>query len=190
MRAVIERFLDRICEEVDRRRPARILDIGCGEGLVAARLAARLGHAFQYRGVDINPHSVELARELNREHPQLQFDTADIMASRLDADGADLVMCLEVLEHLPEPFRALQRIVALSADTVIVSGPWEPWFQLGNLLRGRHIRRFGNHPEHLHRFRPRTFRRFLSEADPNARVHSCFPWLIGTLDSRGVPARQ
>jgi hypothetical protein len=44
----------------------------------------------------------------------------------------------------------------------MISVPHEPWFQLMNLLRGRDIRRFGIHPEHINHWNGRTLTKFLS----------------------------
>ena len=49
----------------------------------------------------------------------------------------DLVVASEVLEHLYEPERFLERLCRLSRGPVLLTVPHEPWFRLCNLLRGR-----------------------------------------------------
>jgi hypothetical protein len=63
--------------------------------------------------------------------------------------------------------------------------PWEPWFRLGNLGRGKNVRRLGNDPEHLHAFTPARLRRTLDRSFDQVRVVRAFPWLV----AEGRPRR-
>ena len=60
----------------------------------------------------------------------------------------------------------------------MVSVPWEPWFRLGNLGRGKNVRRLGNDPEHVQVFTPRRLHRALERHYSEVRVVKAFPWLI------------
>jgi len=92
----------------------------------------------------------------------------------VDADG----------QPTTDPEAALARVCAWSRRHVIVSVPWEPWFRLGNLARGRHLAHWGDHPEHVHHFGPESLRALLATAPGTAEVETCFPWLIGVIDLR------
>ena len=67
-------------------------------------------------------------------------------AHALSAAGGpyDRVICCEVLEHLDDPGRALDQIVAQRPRRVILSVPHEPFFMLSNLARGKNVTRLGN----------------------------------------------
>jgi Methyltransferase domain len=94
-------------------------------------------------------------------------------------DGAaDLVTCIEVLEHLPTVAPAVAELARITGDRCVVSVPYEPWFRLGNLGRGKNIGRLGNDPEHLHAFNPGRLRRILAASFDDVRVVPAFPWLI------------
>jgi SAM-dependent methyltransferase len=96
-------------------------------------------------------------------------------------DGAaDLVTCIEVLEHLPTIAPAVAELARITAPggRCVVSVPYEPWFRLGNLGRGKNVRRLGNDPEHLHAFTPARLRGTLEASFPQVRVVVAFPWLI------------
>jgi len=56
--------------------------------------------------------------------------------------------------------------------------PWEPWFRLGNLGRGKNLGRFGNDPEHVQAFTPKRLVRALKRDFRDVTLHPCFPWLI------------
>ena len=60
----IDRHITCIHEDVLAGRPSRILDLGCGPGFYARRLAA-LGHTVH--GIDFSPASIEYARKVQQE---------------------------------------------------------------------------------------------------------------------------
>jgi len=68
-------------------RPSRVLDLGCGPGLYANRLA-RLGHACT--GLDFSPASINYAREQCRGL-DCRFELADLRSADFGS-GFDLVM--------------------------------------------------------------------------------------------------
>ena len=81
--------------------PGRILDVGCGSGEFAARLAEKYPFA-QIEGVDIDADHVRRARERCAPHgDRLRFGVGD--AYGLDVSPADLVVCRHVLQALPNP---------------------------------------------------------------------------------------
>jgi len=88
-----------IHDEVLSGEPARILDLGCGPGLYASRLA-RLGHTV--RGIDFSPASIQYARDqATAAGLEIDYQLGDIRETAYRADtGAgsaapfDLVMFL------------------------------------------------------------------------------------------------
>jgi 2-polyprenyl-6-hydroxyphenyl methylase/3-demethylubiquinone-9 3-methyltransferase len=89
------------------------LDIGCGGGLIAEPVA-RLGATVT--GIDPSPEAIAAARR----HAQMQGLAIDYRAGRAEDELAagrrfDVVLCLEVLEHVPEPAAFLKLIRPLMA---------------------------------------------------------------------------
>jgi SAM-dependent methyltransferase len=71
--------------------PSRILDLGCGPGLYAQRLAAQ-GHAV--RGIDFSPASIEYARDqAAAERLEVEYLHADMREADFGA-GYDLAMLI------------------------------------------------------------------------------------------------
>ena len=88
---VIEAHVAWIHERVLGRRPARILDLGCGPGLYASRLAQR-GH--QCVGIDFSPASIRHATEHSaREGLDCTYVHEDLRQADFGT-GFDLVMFL------------------------------------------------------------------------------------------------
>jgi SAM-dependent methyltransferase len=86
------------------RTGAQVLDLGCGDALVARELTAR---GLSYRGVDLSPGMVEAARRLN---PGLLFEVAD-SAEYEPPCPVDLTLCLRSY-HYPADRRAFFSQVA------------------------------------------------------------------------------
>lgn len=101
----------------------RVLDIGCGNGALAADIAARK-NAFVV-GVDTNAESIAEARQ---RHPgtRLRFEVADALGP-LPEGAFDVVVLSNVLEHLVERPEFLRRIGAtVRPGRILVRVPlWE-----------------------------------------------------------------
>jgi O-antigen biosynthesis protein len=86
----------------------RVLDVGCAAGALASELKAR--NAAYVAGIELDPEAAAKARG--------RIDEL-VEGSALDGDlpwepgSFDLVVFADVLEHLPDPDRALQRFIPL-----------------------------------------------------------------------------
>jgi SAM-dependent methyltransferase len=84
----------------------RCLEVGAGEGSVARWLAGRVGPEGCVVATDLNPRFL-----VGQELPNLEVRRHNILEDDLEASHYDLVHCRTVLMHLPEPSRALRRLV-------------------------------------------------------------------------------
>jgi 2-polyprenyl-6-hydroxyphenyl methylase/3-demethylubiquinone-9 3-methyltransferase len=91
---------------------ARALDVGCGGGLLSEALSRR---GATVTGIDLAPGMIEVAR-LHAAEEALEVDyqvaAAEDLAAGLER-GFDLVTCMEMLEHVPQPQRMLATLAAL-----------------------------------------------------------------------------
>jgi trans-aconitate methyltransferase len=155
----------------------RALFVGCGEGIMLARLDLE---AFEsIHGLDIETASVVAA---SGTHPIARFSIGDVGLLPFAARSFDLVVCLEVLEHLENPGRAIEELVMVSRRYLVVSVPHEPFFRLGNFVFLRNLRRLGNHPGHVHHWSKSGFRSFLESRGLSGALRTPFPWLLGFFD--------
>jgi len=99
----------------------QILDVGCGGGILCEALA-RTG--ARVLGIDLAPAVIEVA-ELHAIETNVTVSYRRVAAETLAVErpGAfDLVTCMEMLEHVPDPastLRALARLVRPGGDVVV-----------------------------------------------------------------------
>ncbi len=169
---LLRRFRRGLLKAVADARPATVLDAGCGEGFVTEWLRGALPRA-RIAGVDAS--EAALARAARRV-PDADLRPGDVRALPYPDGAFDLVVCTEVLEHVEDPETALRELLRVSRGRVLVTVPHEPFFRLGNLARGRHLRRLGSTPGHRWTWSRRGLLRLA--ADPRAveRWISLFPW--------------
>lgn len=93
-----------------------VFDVGFGRGLLAAQLIKDRG-VQTYHGIDIVDRYVPIATDLfhvNGLSPQsLHLEVGDLYAltrERIASTGATLVICCEVLEHVPDAELALKTL--------------------------------------------------------------------------------
>ena len=101
----------------------RVLEVGCGLSDLLASLDAR-----EAIGIDISPRMIDHAR---RRHPSLDLRVADVEHGPLPDGPFDVIVLSDVVGHLVDIQRALERLRGLLAPTgrIIVtyySYLWEP----------------------------------------------------------------
>ncbi len=172
---VVQRLIARLLRELRvaaGTTEGNWVDVGIGEGLALEAMHVDTGSLV---GVEFR-HD-KLMRALQRL-PMACGVRADAGMLPFSDGCADVVTCLEVLEHLSTPEPAVEELARICHGHCVVSVPWEPFFRLGNLGRGKDLRRWGNNPEHVQHFRPPSLRRLLDRSFERVGVHGCFPWLI------------
>jgi SAM-dependent methyltransferase len=182
-RRVLDRFRAALVNEAAALAPRRVLDAGCGEGIVAGWLSGALPDSA-LTGVDARPEAIA---EFWRRNPGLEAEIGDLYALPFGDDEFDLVLAIEVLEHLDRPRAALRELVRVSARSLILTVPHEPFFRAGNLARGRYLRRLGSTPGHVNNWTRRGFLELVGAEVDAPRWWSAFPWQAVTASARRSP---
>lgn len=176
-RFLIERFHQRVAALIQDTGATRLFDAGCGEGFSLQHLQAA-GLAIPYIGSDISLDALRWGRQ--NLIPDLPVTVADIHHLPYPDNAFPLVICLEVLEHIPDSAVGLRELARVSSEYVIFSVPHEPFFRGLNFVRGKHLSRWGNDPEHVHTYSGRALRQMAQRA-PEIKVlwHGySLPWQI------------
>ncbi|CAN5673613.1 hypothetical protein BH23CHL2_BH23CHL2_35230 [soil metagenome] len=118
-----ERFLEpelrAIIAEFDIESGFRILDAGCGVGLVTRWLAETTGRTGSVVGVDLSHRHIEIAEELNTARDlSIRFMQGDITGQIFGSGTFDLVWTYNTINHLTDPVAALRTL----ARTLVSGG--------------------------------------------------------------------
>ena len=172
---LIQRFHSRIAGLVRRTAVDCLLDSGCGEGFVLEHLR-QASITARFVGSDLRLEAIQWARANLVE--DLDGITADVHRLPFADNTFPLVLCLEVLEHIPDSTAGLRELARVSSEYLILSVPHEPFFRGANFLRGKHLAQLGNDPEHLHNYSGRAFRRLVGGVVDVLWHGYSFPWQI------------
>ena len=177
IRWLTERFVARLDSLIgdiatDRSPATRPLEVGAGEGVISQKLHQRFGNAV---GLDL-PDAGLRAEWRSRPGPGYLHGDAEHLPFN---DGQfDLLVCVEVLEHLRDPDAGLRELARVSSRHLLLSVPHEPFFRGSNLVTGRYLKDLGNTPGHLNHWTGASFQRFVSQVASVRAVASPYPWTI------------
>jgi 2-polyprenyl-3-methyl-5-hydroxy-6-metoxy-1,4-benzoquinol methylase len=153
-----------------------LLDVGCGEGVLVHRWAARLGQS-RVVGIDLEEESIQ-SGWAQRQAPNLEYHVMEA-ANLPFADGEFALACaIEVLEHLPDPEHTVSEMARCASGHLLVSVPREPLWRMLNMARGAYWSSLGNTPGHLNHWTRRSFIELLSRHGEVVAVRSPFPWTM------------
>lgn len=177
-RRMMAGFFTALDTMLDGLSPSLIVEVGAGEGHVTGRLAERFPSA-DVVGLDLQDDA--LLDQWSKLGVPMFFGDA----TRLPfADrSVDLIIGLEVLEHIPQPDRALAEIARV-CRTAVLSVPNEPIWRVGNIARGRYLGDWGNTPGHINHWSRRGFNKFVSQRFDITKSASPLPWTMVSATPR------
>ena len=147
-----------------------VLEIGCGEGFIINYL--KMDNII---GVDFSKEAIKYAKSAN---PDNNFLTGNIYDIPFSDESFDIVMALEILEHLNELEKAIQEIYRVSNNYCLFSVPNEPYFRLMNILRLKNITRLGNNIEHVQNWSSRGFEKLIGKYFKIINISKPYPTII------------
>ena len=153
-----QRFLSTIASFLRSIQFDSLLDAGCGEGVVLASIRSEVQVGCY--GLDLDYDRVHFA---GKEMASNNFVNGDAQRLPFSDSSFDLVLLLEVLEHVGHPERVLEEVHRVSGKYILLSVPNEPWWRVGNILRLKYMRDFGNTPEHINHWTIPGFRSLVSD---------------------------
>tara|TARA_B110000879_G_C11100257_1_gene482879 strand:+ start:217 stop:924 length:708 start_codon:yes stop_codon:yes gene_type:complete len=91
---------------------ARVLDVGCGGGILSESLAKE---GAKVTGIDQGANVIKVAK-LHMKESDLDIDYKQLNIEdyfKLNKEKFDVITCLEMLEHVPDPSSIIERCAAL-----------------------------------------------------------------------------
>lgn len=97
--------------KIEELKPKTILDVGCADGYLALTTAQR---GIESKGINLYEPSVKLANERAKKHNvPATFEVKDLF----EENGKyDAIVLFEVLEHLPDPQKAIDHLMSQLND--------------------------------------------------------------------------
>jgi SAM-dependent methyltransferase len=99
--------------QTPQKQDVRILDAGCGTG-VGTEYLVHLNPVAQVVGIDLSSGALEVARERCRRSGanRVEFHHKSLYDAQELPGEFDLINCVGVLHHLPDPIRGIQSLAA------------------------------------------------------------------------------
>jgi SAM-dependent methyltransferase len=181
-RRLMRGFLAAFDQLAEKGQPARAYEIGCGEGHLSARL---MGQGIDACGCDLDPEIVGTANDLSAQLGKgKRFDVRSIYDFAPGEVETDLIVCCEVLEHLPDPATALKILASQRARHWLISVPREPVWRALNLARGKYATALGNTPGHIQHWSSSAFIREVEAHLKIVAVRRPLPWTMLLCEAR------
>jgi ubiquinone/menaquinone biosynthesis C-methylase UbiE len=122
--------------------PRRVLDVGCGTGVLLELLAARLPDTTELVGVDPAAGMVERSRERLAGDLRVVVEQATAEQMPFGAGSFDLVVGTMSFDHWADQLAGLMecRRILMDDGRLVLADLLAPWLQLTSARRARTIR--------------------------------------------------
>ncbi len=190
-RVRVAHLLKEIGREIAQAGPfLRILDVGCGDGVITKRLRQQFAHA-SLTGIDAD--EVRLARA-RTQCPGAAFESGDVTALPYPDEAFDVVLCHHVVEHVEDDQAVLRecRRVLRPGGLLLLGIPQEDG-AIGRWLRRLHRRLYAE-GEHVHFYTIRSMTELLGRYGftgirvakfgflvPQYHLHILLTWMAPTF---------
>ncbi|MEO8209864.1 MAG: methyltransferase domain-containing protein [bacterium] len=172
---IIENFYNKIKLALDELNNYQsVLEIGCGAGESSKRIFEML-YGRHFEASEYDSRYVRKLKGLNLPYKVTQESVYNLNRSNSEFD---VILLLEVLEHLEDVENALSELFRVSKKYVIISVPNEPIWRIANMARLKYLKDFGNTPGHINHFSASSLKKILSKYGEIKKVYRPFPWII------------
>ena len=115
-----------LIKNIPKNRTITMLDVGCGNGDMLRALAnfgAKHGFLFKLTGMDANQFTVNHAKDLSLNYPNISYTCEDIFSVDPSSSSYDIIVCTLTLHHFkdPEIIRLLGKFRTMSKLGIVIN---------------------------------------------------------------------
>lgn len=156
-------FIDKNIEiymKSHKKRPLQVLDAGCGDGVQLQELTEN--PELQVWGIDYNPIRTTRARQ---RFLKVNIVLGDLLHSPFKSNVFDLVLCSQVIEHIPQDVLLLEELAnVLKPGGILILGTPNEGCLMARLRNYIFERDILKNTDHLHFYREPVIRRKIEAA--------------------------
>lgn len=138
-------WASRLVQSANSQAGERILDVACGTGVVARRVAAHLGSTATVAGLDLNPDMLAVARTMaESEGHAIEWHEGRAESMPFQTASFDVLLCQQALQFFADRQAAVAEMYRVLADGGrVVLSVWQglhrhPFYQtLHDVIRKR-----------------------------------------------------
>ncbi|MGH8491038.1 MAG: class I SAM-dependent methyltransferase [Gammaproteobacteria bacterium] len=181
-RHLMRGFMETFDELVSLTGAHSAFEVGCGEGHLSLRLLKR---GLTVSGCDLDGKMADVAKaQALTAGYQCDFFASSIYDLTHEKANAEIIVCCEVMEHLPDRDLALAVLAQLAQPFVLFSVPREPIWRILNLARLRYVADMGNTPGHIQHWSTGQFLRLITRHFDVQMVRTPLPWTFALCRRR------
>lgn len=157
-----------------------IAELGAGEGHLTQHIVDQFPKADIFVS-DVEPSMINTADNKFKKYSNIKISQQDIAKTSYKSNYFDLVVVCEVLEHLPDPKKALIELkrILKPQGFGIFSVPNEPIWRILNLARGKYINELGNTPGHINHYSSQQFADLITKSGFKIlTINKPLPWTM------------
>jgi 2-polyprenyl-6-hydroxyphenyl methylase / 3-demethylubiquinone-9 3-methyltransferase len=172
--------LDWIERSAEGLKGKRVLDVGCGGGILAESIARR--GAADVLGIDLATKPLRVAQLHALEAGVQNIDYREVAAEALAAEAPgsfDIVTCMEMLEHVPDPASVVRACAAL-----VKPGGWVFFSTINRNARSFLFAIVG--AEHVLKLLPKGTHEYAKFLRPSELAQACRDAGLALVHTRGM----
>jgi len=171
----LKQKLKEIRKEFNDNESIKILDLGCGDGVVTNYIASICKVNDKVFGVDINPIRLERAK---KNCQNANFILGDATKLQFSNNSFEVVVLHHIIEHIPNNERVLEECHrVLKEDGYLILGVPNEGGVNGSIYRMIHKKAY-KESEHIHFYSSRSMKRLVNENGFNCIENKGFGFLF------------